>query len=380
VNHTATYSPEDNKLRMYPACRLDSETYARVRAAGFKWAPKQELFVTPMWTPSREDLLIELCGEIGDEDTSLVERAEQRADRFEDYSDARKKEADENANRAHNLLGAMNGQPILVGHHSEKRHRRDISRVDSWMHNACTMWNQSKYWKERAAGAVRLAKYKERPDVRARRIKGLEADKRKEERNLEQQKSRIALWSKPMTDEQARYLAGHSNTVDMQTYFKLDKGEITGEQAAQTVIEQATKYSAYCARWIEHLSNRLEYERAMLAESGGTETDRVRPEVGGACQAWCSWRGGYSLIQKVNKVSVTLLDNWGNGGEDFPRTVPSDKLKNLMSKAEVDKAREEGRVLNESKRGFHLEVRKGKTNETPALEGRQSAAPSETTA
>jgi hypothetical protein len=59
-----------------------------VKAAGFKWAPKQELFVAPMWTPQREDLLLELCGEIDDEDTSL-ERAEQRAERSEEYSDKR---------------------------------------------------------------------------------------------------------------------------------------------------------------------------------------------------------------------------------------------------------------------------------------------------
>ena len=89
-----TYSPEDNKLRLYSLTRLDAETYQRVRAAGFIWAPKQELFVAPMWTPEREDLLIELCGEIGDEDTSLVERAEERAERFEEYSDKRAEDAD----------------------------------------------------------------------------------------------------------------------------------------------------------------------------------------------------------------------------------------------------------------------------------------------
>ena len=33
--NTATYSPEDNKLRLYPASRLDAETYAKVKAAGF---------------------------------------------------------------------------------------------------------------------------------------------------------------------------------------------------------------------------------------------------------------------------------------------------------------------------------------------------------
>ena len=37
-----------------------------------------------MWTPEREDLLLELCGEIEDEDTTLIERAEARAERFED--------------------------------------------------------------------------------------------------------------------------------------------------------------------------------------------------------------------------------------------------------------------------------------------------------
>lgn len=73
---TATYSPEDNKLRLYPDARLSKEDYARFKAAGFKWAPKQELFVAPMWTPERADLLEETCGEIGDEDKSLVERSE----------------------------------------------------------------------------------------------------------------------------------------------------------------------------------------------------------------------------------------------------------------------------------------------------------------
>ncbi len=82
MQHTATYSPEDNKLRLYPGYRLDEDEYARVKAAGFKWAPKQELFVAPAWTPGREDLLIEMCGEIEDEDTSLVERAAAKADRL----------------------------------------------------------------------------------------------------------------------------------------------------------------------------------------------------------------------------------------------------------------------------------------------------------
>ena len=37
---SATYSPEDNKLRIYPSSRLSKELYERVRASGFIWAPK----------------------------------------------------------------------------------------------------------------------------------------------------------------------------------------------------------------------------------------------------------------------------------------------------------------------------------------------------
>ncbi len=45
--YRATYSPDDNKLRLYAASRLDPETYKKVHDAGFRWAPKQALFVAP---------------------------------------------------------------------------------------------------------------------------------------------------------------------------------------------------------------------------------------------------------------------------------------------------------------------------------------------
>ena len=103
MSMTATYSPEDNKLRLYSSTRLTKDLYDRVKAAGFKWAPKQELFVAPMWTPGREDFLLELCEEIEDEDTTLVDRAEERSERFSDYSDKRA----EDAARAHKAVEAI---------------------------------------------------------------------------------------------------------------------------------------------------------------------------------------------------------------------------------------------------------------------------------
>ena len=172
-NYTGTYSPDDNKLRLYASSRLDKETYNRVHSAGFRWAPKQELFVAPMWTPEREDLLLDLCGEIDDEDKSLTERQEERSERFEVYSGNRL----EDANRAREAVSAIAdniplGQPILVGHHSESHARKDAERIENGMRKAVKMWKQSEYWKQRAKGAIRHAKYKERPDVRARQNQG----------------------------------------------------------------------------------------------------------------------------------------------------------------------------------------------------------------
>ncbi len=53
----------------------------------------------------------------------------------------------------------------------------------------------------------------------------------------------------------------------------------------------------------------------------------------------------------MNRVSVTVLDNWGNGGRNFTRTIPFDQLKAVMSKAEVEAKRAAG-LLTDSANGL----------------------------
>ena len=119
---TATYSPEDNKIRLYPSERLDEETYKRVKSAGFKWAPKQGLFVAPMWTPEREDLAIELAGEIEDETMSMAERAEIKAERLKGYAQKRAIEAERCAENAKAIGGRFEfGQPILLNQYGNAK-------------------------------------------------------------------------------------------------------------------------------------------------------------------------------------------------------------------------------------------------------------------
>jgi protein-L-isoaspartate O-methyltransferase len=377
---TATYSPEDNKLRLYASSRLDTATYERVKAAGFKWAPKQDLFVAPMWTPSREGLCIELAGEIGDEDTTLVERAEVKADRLEDLSTRRAQDGDRAQNAVHAIAdGIPFGQPILVGHHSERHARKDAEKIENGMRRAVEMWKAAEYWKSRAKGAIRLAKYKERPDVRARRIKGLEASKRKEEKSQQEAEMWLKLWTACSQEQDKKLQAQVALRIAGMCHLNLARKErdkeghphtpsaydaLTGSfpslYAPRTLDEVFTAALAaypcrieHTQRWIDHYTNRITYERAMLDDQGGTVAEQTGPEKGGAVRCW-TFRG-WSYIQKVNKVSVTVLDNWGNGGENFTRTVPFTDLKGVMTKAAVDAARAEGRLIESaSKQGFSL--------------------------
>jgi phospholipid N-methyltransferase len=319
IKYTATYSPDDNKIRLYASARLDAETYARVKAAGFGWAPRQELFVAPKWTPERSDLAIELAGELEDEDKSLVDRAEERAERFEEYSDKRETEA----HRAHEYVASIAdgiplGQPILVGHHSERHARKDAQRIENGMRKAVKLWETSKYWEHRAKGALSHAKYKERPEVRARRIKAIEAEERKYQRNVEKFSKFLAGWTADGLTLKRALLLSNYGVCPSDTWGDLDKGTITPEQARDKVVPYLRSGIERCSRWLDHLKMRLIYERCMLEESG------------------------YVAPVKVKSLKETLpLCNYRAETITFPNQYYADKMITVsqreMTKAEYSK-------------------------------------------
>jgi len=134
----------------------------------------------------------------------------------------------------------------------------------------------------------------------------------------------------------------------------LTGGIVDADQAQDIAREMHIRVVAFSGCWIEHYDNRLAYERAMLADAGGTIADKTWPEKGGAVRCWVG-RGSWVYIQKVNKISVTLLDNWGNGGTNFTRTVEFDKLARVMTAAQVEEQRAAGLLVElANKTGFTL--------------------------
>lgn len=275
---TATYSAEDNKLRLYASSRLDQETYNRVSQAGFKWAPVQELFVAPAWTPAREDLCIELAGEITAEDSTLVDRAEAKAARLDALAEKRARQANGYYNAANRLSERFyGGQPILVGHHSERGARRDQEKMHRAMDQAVKCKEAVKYWNYRAEGVERHANHKADPGVRARRIKTLLAELRDRQRDINHAFLCLKLWSKVQAEtdqEQFEKLVDLYSGVHLKTgpavswslADELRDGKITRTEFVTKAIDAChrTANSEFTSRWINHILNRLAYERSEL--------------------------------------------------------------------------------------------------------------------
>lgn len=278
MTYSATYDPADDKLRLSASSRLDDDLYKRVKEAGFRWAPKQEVFYA-VWNPAAEDICIELAGEIDDEDTSLVERAEARAERFEGYSENRTREAESAHAQVDQIAQRFEmGQPILCGHHSERKARKDAEKIENGMRRALKLWDTASYWTDRAAGALRHAKYLERPDVRARRIKGLESDIRVYRSKFTPANKQVLLqqeWNAP------------ADAPKVPHVWCAPRG---GRGGRWVPVDDLAAIERHYSRWIAHAENRLAYERAMLAEQGATDLLKPKPRSKAASLPLCNYR------------------------------------------------------------------------------------------
>lgn len=272
---SATYSPEDNKLRLYPLSRLSNELYQRVKAAGFKWAPKQKLFVAPGWTPNREDLLLELCGEIGDEDYSPEERAADRAERFSGYRDKRRAEAG-------GLADTFDAGPSAFGHQNRQRAERQAARHDRYRVRAVSQWSKAEYWQQRTEGVISHSLYKSSPEVRRSRILTLEAE------------LRAAVANYTPAHNPPQYI-DQTAIGDSESSRHVWCGP-KGRGGYWVKVESLPRLQAKYARWVAHYEMRLNYERAMLGAEGGSAAE-LDMEPGG-------WLGSHQ-IQKVNRSPVT---------------------------------------------------------------------------
>jgi hypothetical protein len=86
---------------------------------------------------------------------------------------------------AHQILDMIPaGQPILVGHHSEGRHRRALNRADSAMRRSWNEDDKAEHFAHRAEVAENVKAARENVPTTLRRIAKLEADERRIDRGI----------------------------------------------------------------------------------------------------------------------------------------------------------------------------------------------------
>ena len=79
------------------------------------------------------------------------ERRKQRIERYERLSEQAKERSNQYANsNANRILEMTPGQPILIGHHSEKRHRKLIEKAHNDIRKSIEMDDKSSYFADRA--------------------------------------------------------------------------------------------------------------------------------------------------------------------------------------------------------------------------------------
>lgn len=263
---TASYCPEDNKLRLYVG-RVPRPEYDALRAEGWTSTPRQSCQFVAHWTPERRDTALAYGdGIIDDEDQSPADRAADRAERFAGYSEKRTDEATGHADR-------YDAGPSAHGFQNQQRAERSAARHDRIADRAGDAWSKAEYWQRRTAGVISHALHVSTPDVRMGRIKVLEADLRRFQAVEARHTSRDKM---------------HPRDLD----------------------------------WLTHYELRLAYENQMIEAQGG-RAGVVEMEVGGL------WRGAtIAKVNKSavtgRVVSVAIigpkLDGWTYQAANVPGT------------------------------------------------------------
>ncbi len=78
------------------------------------------------------------------------ERVERRRERLEGRAEKQHAEAKSRWAESDRMANMMNGQPVLIGHHSEKRHRRDIDKMWNNSHKGCEAHRNAEELERRA--------------------------------------------------------------------------------------------------------------------------------------------------------------------------------------------------------------------------------------
>lgn len=174
-----------------------------------------------------------------------AQRQEDRAQALSDKADRKAQAADEAWQAEARAVAALppGGEPIKIGHHSERRHRRAIERAHDATRRAIDATDTAKNAAHRADAAAHTTSHRYSPVTVKNRIGRLEADQRRDQRILDGHRRVVARTANTeYVDEfpaatgeyRERVAARLAQTVDQIEYWRGVYAELQAEGLANT--------------------------------------------------------------------------------------------------------------------------------------------------
>ncbi|WP_433426213.1 DUF3560 domain-containing protein (plasmid) [Microtetraspora malaysiensis] len=313
---------ENGNFKFFPSLRMIGLRNSRDRVAD-RWAINAA-------AEALRKAGFEVEVEIDDNFRDRAQVLEDKADRLEDRRDALEAKADRHAgvasaahDRAHQISERFAaGQPILVGHHSERGARADRKRMDQAMRKSIDENDKAQDAARRANAVGSQMRRSATPAVTARRIKTAEAELRKIQKSL---------------DGHTRRHLDHAG----QPYYIEVHDAATGDHRERLLARKA------------QLENQLGYDRAQLAaavEAGEyVEWGKHNVHVGDVVRYWglrpstvvkvnrttVAVESGYSWPDKVKFTDIRAVEC--PHGEDGPAVIaPSQPAKKAQARPKVE--------------------------------------------
>ena len=208
-----------------------------------------------------------------------AQRAAKRSEGYAEYSENAAQRADNRHDQAKKIEDCIPlGQPILVGHHSESRHRNDIKKIDRNMKKAIEERSKSEHYKNRASGIeYRLDREVNDKAFIARRVHENEALLRRLERNESGYSPAHFSRLKIETIQKiAYYKANNEKLKEVETKPRysaenVEKGDLVTVWAGTFPVLRVNKKTVTIGNWqgLEHAKFKFIYEEITEVKKQG---------------------------------------------------------------------------------------------------------------
>ncbi len=182
------------------------------------------------------------------------QRAGDRAERYEQRAETATATGERMWSETSRVYEQLNGQPILVGHHSERRHRNLLDKTHAKERRAMGEIKRGDYWAGRAQSAEGYRDGREALGTTLRRIEKLEAEQRQLQRRLTGTGLAIHGEDTPATGDYAERLTVRlADIADELPYWRqhVAAREASGVKVWSRADFAKGDYVKFCGRWFE---------------------------------------------------------------------------------------------------------------------------------